>query len=412
MYQSTIQIKHTNRSHLYWGIEKATGEIVDIDDVSSRGLNCNCKCAACGGDFIAKKGEKNKHHFAHQSNYECIYANEIALYLYVKKILLDCRQIELPEITVKIGTRIELAKEKHTASVGKVFYACDPEQYPPLLIADLDKRPTRIILAFGKYYTDEDYLTLKAEAKEKEWDCLAISLPKILGRESIHPALIRQSVIGRSLEKCWIQNALAERWNQRLKDAAVVPEQPFPRSWGVAYLCPIHKQKREENYYARPADCDGCLFNLSVYPAVKCLAAKGIRNLRDFMIPEEKRMAVIAKMQRENDERHILIAQEQNRREKYNATRWNVAYNPDKKPAPQPPKPTIPYEERVRLGKLEIADKMANPSNEPVFDRFNIRWLKCTCCGEIKPSDEMTSYGGRNSANMGICRGCARNGNK
>ena len=98
MYQSAISIKHSNRSHLYWGIDKATGEVIGIDDVSSRGLNCNCKCAACGGDFIARKGEKNKHHFAHQSNYECVYANEIALYLYVKKVLSGCLQVELPEI--------------------------------------------------------------------------------------------------------------------------------------------------------------------------------------------------------------------------------------------------------------------------------------------------------------------------
>lgn len=153
MYQSVISIKHSNRSHLYWGIDKATGEVVGIDDVSSRGLNCNCKCAACGGDFIARKGEKNKHHFAHQSNYECVYANEIALYLYVKKVLSGCLRVELPEIPVKIGARTELAREKYVAAVGEVFYACEPEQYPPLLVAELDNQPTRIILAFEKTST-------------------------------------------------------------------------------------------------------------------------------------------------------------------------------------------------------------------------------------------------------------------
>ena len=29
--------------------------------------------------FIARKGDKNKQHFSHQSNYECVYANEIAI---------------------------------------------------------------------------------------------------------------------------------------------------------------------------------------------------------------------------------------------------------------------------------------------------------------------------------------------
>ena len=105
MYESNLNIKHSNRSHLYWGIDKATEEIVGIDEIQARGLNCNCKCAACGGDFIAKKGEKNKHHFAHQSNYECVYANEIALYLYVKRLLEWSHSIELPEVPVRIGER-------------------------------------------------------------------------------------------------------------------------------------------------------------------------------------------------------------------------------------------------------------------------------------------------------------------
>lgn len=412
MYHSTISIKHSNRSHLYWGIDKRTGEVVGIDDVSSRGLNCNCKCAACDGDFIARKGERNKHHFAHQSNYECVYANEIALYLYVKKVLSEYLRVELPEIPVKIGVRTELAKEKHSVAVGEIFYACEYEQYPPLLIADLDNQPTRIILAFEKYYSSEDFLLIKAEAKEKGWDCLAISLPRISGKKSINPELIRHGVTGHTQEKRWIHSARAERWEQRLKEAAVVPDQPFPRSWGVAYTCPIHRQERDGKFYARPADCDGCPFNFAVYPGVKCLAVRGIRNLRDFKVPEEERMAAIAKQQMENDERRILIAQEREQREKLNSFKRLNTYYSNQRPVPQPPKPAISFEEKIRLGKLEVAARMEKPSDEPVFDQFNVRWLKCTCCGEIKSSDEMSSYGGRNSANMGICRDCSRNRNK
>ena len=47
MYKSDVNIKHTNKSHLYWGIDKSSGDVVYIDDVALRGLNCNCKCAAC-----------------------------------------------------------------------------------------------------------------------------------------------------------------------------------------------------------------------------------------------------------------------------------------------------------------------------------------------------------------------------
>lgn len=93
---SILNIKHLNRSHLYWGIDKATGDVVDIDEVNVRGLNCNCRCAACKGDFIARKGEKNKHHFAHQSNYECVYANEIAIYLLTKNSWSSSKPLSCP----------------------------------------------------------------------------------------------------------------------------------------------------------------------------------------------------------------------------------------------------------------------------------------------------------------------------
>lgn len=249
MYRSEINIKHSNRSQLYWGIDKATGEVVGIDDVRSRGLNCNCKCAACNGDFIARKGEKNKHHFAHQSNYECVYANELAIYLFVKMVFASYQTIEAPEIPVKIGSRTEIAKNNWDARVGEVYYQCDPEQYPPLLVAELDNTPTRIILLFGKYYTEDDIVLLKQEACEKGWDCLSISFPRITEQKSINPDLMRLGVQGNIQGKTWIHNAREARWQHRLQENAVTPPQTMPASWGTAYECPIHKREREGRYY-------------------------------------------------------------------------------------------------------------------------------------------------------------------
>ena len=120
-------------------------------------------------------------------------------------------------------------------------------------------------------------------------------------------------------------------------------------------------------------------------------------------------MATIAKLQKENDDRRVLIAQERERREKLNSFKRLNTYYSNQRPTPQPSKPIVSFEEKIRLGKLEVAKRMEQPSDEPVFDQFNIRWLKCTCCGEVKSSEEMSSYGGRNSANMGICRDCTRN---
>lgn len=42
-----------------------SGEIVHIDTVPN-GRNCNCFCAGCGKPLIARQGEVNQHHFAHE----------------------------------------------------------------------------------------------------------------------------------------------------------------------------------------------------------------------------------------------------------------------------------------------------------------------------------------------------------
>lgn len=42
----------------------SNGEVRHISEVKS-GLDCNCNCLGCGGVLVAKKGEKNGHHFAH-----------------------------------------------------------------------------------------------------------------------------------------------------------------------------------------------------------------------------------------------------------------------------------------------------------------------------------------------------------
>lgn len=409
MYSSELNIKHTNRTHLYWGIDKTTGEVVGINSVRVRGLHCNCKCAACGGDFIARKGEKNKSHFAHQSNYECVYANEIAMYLYAQKVLMLGSKMVLPQISVKIGCRNELAKNEWEATVGNVYYHCEREQYPPLLLAEMDNQLTRIILAFDKYYSTEDYQMLRAEAKEKGWECIAIAIPKITESKALNPDLLCRAIEGNAQEKTWIYSKRAARWERRLRDAAITPEQPFPDSWGTAYVCPIHRQEREGKFYARPVDCDGCQFNLSLYPKTKCLAASGIRRLKDFKTPVDVRMDYVSKLQRENDERRVIILQEQERHEKMRQfKKLNTYYSNQKMKKIPPTELSVSLEEKRRLGRLEVMDRMEKPSDVPVFDQFNVRWIKCTRCGRIQPSEEMSSYGGRGSANMGVCRECSR----
>ena len=57
-------------------------------------------------------------------------------------------------------------------------------------------------------------------------------------------------------------------------------------------------------------------------------------------------------------------------------------------------------------GFADVQDKDFD-GNEPIFDRFNWRWLKCANCEKLYRADQMASYGGRGNINKGICRKCS-----
>ena len=57
-------------------------------------------------------------------------------------------------------------------------------------------------------------------------------------------------------------------------------------------------------------------------------------------------------------------------------------------------------------GLTDVQNKDFDGS-EPIYDKFNWRWLKCTNCEKLFRADQMASYGGRGKINKGICRKCS-----
>lgn len=46
-------------------------------------------------------------------------------------------------------------------------------------------------------------------------------------------------------------------------------------------------------------------------------------------------------------------------------------------------------------------------SNERIVDGYGYCWQLCTVCGQIYREDDMSSYGGKNRVNKGVCRKCS-----
>ena len=74
--------------------------------------------------------------------------------------------------------------------------------------------------------------------------------------------------------------------------------------------------------------------------------------------------------------------------------------------------PNIETEEEetaeIKSGYEEIIDQM-NQQDYMVRDSYGVRWIKCTICGKVMPSDMFSAYGGAGKVNLGECRECTRN---
>lgn len=81
------------------------GKLFFIADVP-RGLACECVCACCGRQLIAKKGSIRRHHFAHFEITDCRGASESVLHLLSKELL--------AELDILVIPRYEFTKQRKT----------------------------------------------------------------------------------------------------------------------------------------------------------------------------------------------------------------------------------------------------------------------------------------------------------
>ena len=73
-------------------------QIVNVKQVE-RGLACMCFCFDCGEPVVARKGEKNEHHFSHLSNKEsCTIHPESILHKFAKQVIIEEKHLTLPAL--------------------------------------------------------------------------------------------------------------------------------------------------------------------------------------------------------------------------------------------------------------------------------------------------------------------------
>ena len=98
-------------------------QLVNIKQVE-KGLACNCICFECSEPVVAKKGDKNEHHFAHSSNKESCHINpESILHKFAKQVIMEAKALVLPplpntdEVEAKTWQFTRLIEEQTVGSI-------------------------------------------------------------------------------------------------------------------------------------------------------------------------------------------------------------------------------------------------------------------------------------------------------
>lgn len=98
-------------------------QLVNIKQVE-KGLACNCICFECSEPVVAKKGDKNEHHFAHSSNKESCHINpESILHKFAKQVIMEAKAVVLPplpntdEVEAKTWQFTRLIEEQAVGSI-------------------------------------------------------------------------------------------------------------------------------------------------------------------------------------------------------------------------------------------------------------------------------------------------------
>ena len=385
-------VKKKSAHNIYYGVEQNTGVVKHISEVSS-GRKCACNCAACGTALEARKGSVRKHHFAHVSNYDCMYANEVAIYKAAAAIISDLTSFYLPPIFLSLNdTREpELLRKAQNVSPDNVTFACAPKQYPPKLLITTLGSKLRLLFDFGVYYSEDDLIAFAEDGRNQNYSVLLCHFPSIEENEFFAPEHLTKIWTDSKLDRKWVRSAVEDKKREWYVSLASTPKE-----WGSGYECPIHIGYYRGKYSARWVDCAYCEYNLAQPPGCLCLALAGSKlpGLTDQIATHRQiNEADIHRKRQTQAKQHPYIPR---------------PVSP-LLPPPSSATPSSPPSQSLIAEEQRMKAAFDPFSTVVLRDNYDRRWVKCTCCGEIKLAQEMSSYGGRGvECNLGICLNCSR----
>lgn len=247
------------------------GKLVSIDMVES-GLACNCFCPNCNSRLLAKKGERNIHHFSHYKNADCGWNGESEIHKIAKDVILKSKEIVLPRLYFdqKIGISIY---EPIKIKVDNVRLEEQFGSIIPDLIIETKGRELLVEIKVSHGVDYDKYLKIK----KLNLPTIEIDVNRIVRslftdkNYFLRSYLFEESLIDDCKNRYWIFNPEKERINSEVRKHAkklVIKklENNNDDFFGFKYveICPLNKRQWKSGFkeglsYAKiEDDCNAC----------------------------------------------------------------------------------------------------------------------------------------------------------
>ena len=224
--------------------------MVDIYQVE-KGMACGCQCSHCFSPLIARKGEKNTHHFAHQSGAVCHNAYETSIHKMAKQILMDEKGLQLPGLHISVKDQNKMGVEHiESEQVCEPRWISFDEVREELTLgsirADIVGYKNKHPLIIEIMVTHASGKNKKNYIRNQAWAAIEIKLID-LGYQA-DTKMLKENILDSLTNKYWLSHPrvpkIKQSLRQKLKDIIIKDNKKYELDAEES----IRRQKRMEQY--------------------------------------------------------------------------------------------------------------------------------------------------------------------
>ncbi|MDR1694247.1 MAG: hypothetical protein LBR70_03540 [Lactobacillaceae bacterium] len=328
--------------------------IEDLDYESERGLKCQCKCPNCKGDFMAKMGDVRIHHFSHTKDAcDDVLSYISGLYAHIQQALETDTPFYVPALVVSYNLPYNsILNETNVGTHTKI-------------IRENSNTTNKLTVSEGQHILFKNVELCCDDKNHIQALELTYMDRKIAIKVRPPDTICKTSTVSKHKDMATLVLDFAndtdriQSMNTKAFKEYLLSDKP-DKYW-------IYNPKIKE-----------------VYPQIISQSEKAYKeSLERQKKYEEERKAV--------NQQQVV---------QYEIPDWS--YNEKREVK------SVAAKEKHISGYEQVKDKPFEQNNYQIRDSFDIRWVKCKLCGEIKPAKEFSSYGGSNSMNFGECYSCRK----